>query len=77
MNTSQRLLVIGAALIGISGCTINNSFPAGAGGEYSYSPDFTRVSTFAIANSKPADFPPLEWIAMNVSAMCSATRWCL
>lgn len=57
MNTSQRILLIGAALIGISGCTINNSIPAGAGGEFSYSPDFTRVSTFAIANSKPAVFP--------------------
>lgn len=57
MNTSQRMLLIGAALIGLSGCTINNSITAGPGGEFSYSPDPTGVTTFAIANSKPAEFP--------------------
>lgn len=54
MNTSQRIILIGAALIGISGCTINNTIPAGPGGEFSYSPD--QLTTFAIANQSPAEF---------------------
>jgi hypothetical protein len=55
MKDLLRFILAISILATLQGCTIDNSIKAGPDSDYTYSPD--QVTTFAFANSAPAEFP--------------------
>jgi len=58
MKMLCKISILGASallLTTLAGCTIDNTVPAAEGSEFSYSPG--TLTTIALANRKPAEFP--------------------
>lgn len=55
MKTALRILVIGGTLAALLGCQANLGVQAGPDSPYTYVPN--QLSTYAIANQAPAEFP--------------------